>query len=206
MVSVRGNTSDRSVLRESLGTGVSLAPVPDPKLVWDLGANIGLTVALIAEAYPTATVVGVEMEPANAALARRNIAPWSDRARVIEAAVWTEDGELRFSGAAGLEAGFHIDGEGSRTVKALSLDSLAAETGTPDYIKMDIEGAERDVLRNAGAWVEGVRSIKAEVHGSYTVDECMADLNRLGFSTHPEAQHWWPPSRGRPCVVGIRNT
>jgi hypothetical protein len=70
---------------------------------------------------------------------------------------------------------------------------------------MDIEGAERDVLRDAGAWVEGVRSIKAEVHGSYTVDECMADLNRLGFSTHPEAQHWWPPSRGRPCVVGIRN-
>jgi hypothetical protein len=67
-----------------------------------------------------------------------------------------------------------------------------------DYVKMDIEGAEREVLRSNTEWAERVRCIKVEVHHGYSKDDCIADLQRLGFQAYPDATHFI-------CVVGIRD-
>ena len=203
-VTVRPDTSDRTVLREVIVSSAHLPPISDPRLIWDLGANIGVTVAHMAELFPAARVVGVEMEPGNASIARRNIEPWADRAEIVEATVWATDGEVQYSAQAGRQAGNHIADGGGEVARAVSLNSLAAETGAPDYVKMDIEGAEREVLHTATDWAEHLPAIKVEVHGSYTVADCRADLERLGFTTREQPQPWWPPSRGRPCVVGTR--
>ena len=63
-------------------------------LIWDLGANIGLTMADLAVRHPRARIVGLEMDAENAALARENTSAWSDRCEVIEAAAWPSDGQL----------------------------------------------------------------------------------------------------------------
>jgi len=203
-VEVRGHTSDRKVLRNVFGGSPHLPPGTNPQFIWDLGANIGLTVAHIAVQCPDAHIVGVEMEPANAAIAKRNIKPWNDRAEILEAAVWTSDGEIFFDSDPGREAGHRITTSGKRATRAISLNSLVAKLGQPDYVKMDIEGAERDVLRTATKWAEGLAAISVEVHGSFTVEECIRDLVSLGFEAHEQPQPWWPPSRGRPCVIGLR--
>jgi Methyltransferase FkbM domain len=57
---------------------------------------------------------------------------------------------------------------------------LAAANGQVDYVKMDVEGAEEQLLRSDD-WSECVRAIKVEVHEPYTVDDCRSDLHRLGF-------------------------
>jgi FkbM family methyltransferase len=67
-----------------------------PRIIWDLGANIGLTVAHLAFRFPHARVLGVELDEENVALARRNVAPWADRCGVIHAAVWPSDGEVQY--------------------------------------------------------------------------------------------------------------
>jgi hypothetical protein len=46
---------------------------------------------------------------------------------------------------------------------------------------MDIEGAERDVLRVNTGWAQEVRVILVEVHSPYTAEGCEDDLCRLGF-------------------------
>jgi hypothetical protein len=38
--------------------------------------------------------------------------------------------------------------------------------GPPDYVKMDIEGAERRLARENNGWLQRVGSIKVEVHGT----------------------------------------
>lgn len=165
-------------------------------LVWDLGANIGLTMADLAVEFPDARVIGVEMDAANAALARRNFESWDDRAQLIEAAAWPEDGETWYHRWPGATSAYYAHaptpGEEPQgpVVPTLSLDTLLERTGGPvSYVKMDVEGAERELLTRNTDWAGEVGCIKVEVHGDYTVDDCARDLERLGFRARRDRRH-----------------
>lgn len=174
------------------------------ELIWDLGANIGLTMADLAVEFPDARVVGVELDAANAALARRNFEPWDERTELIEAAAWPEDGETWYHRWPGGTSGYHAHpptpGEEPQgpVVPTLSLDTLLARTGGPvSYVKMDVEGAERELLSRNTAWAAEVQSINVEVHGDYKPGDCVRDLERLGFRARRSRRH-------RAAVVGVR--
>jgi hypothetical protein len=85
--------------------------------------------------------------------------------------------------------------------RAYSLNTLIArlcEAARPvDYMKMDIEGAERDVLRCNTEWAARVRSVKIELHGDYSKRDCIRDLEQLGFKA-------WADNHHASCAVGIR--
>lgn len=175
-------------------------------LIWDLGANIGLTMADLAERYPAARVIGVELDPENAALARANVDPWGERCEVIEAAAWPWDGELRYVRLEGATSAHHVtdaplDADPAVTpAHAISPASLLACSGPEvvvDFAKVDVEGAERELLRENTRWASRVRSISVEVHDPYTVEECEGDLRALGYETRVDPRHWG-------CVVGVR--
>ena len=51
-----------------------------------------------------------------------------------------------------------------------------------DVLKMDIEGAEAELLSDGDSWASRVRCIKVEVH--VDLAECESMLQRLGFTTH----------------------
>jgi hypothetical protein len=55
---------------------------------------------------------------------------------------------------------------------------------------MDVEGAERELLRVGTAWVREVGCIKVEVHPPYNLAECGADLESLGFSVERDSHHF----------------
>src|SRR5829696_478101 len=54
-------------------------------LAWAVGARTGMAAAEMSLRWPEARVVAVVDDPADAALARRNVEPWDDRAEVVEA-------------------------------------------------------------------------------------------------------------------------
>lgn len=172
----------------------------DARCVWDLGANIGATMAHVAVRFPEARVVGVELDAGNAAQARINVAPWGARCEVLEGAVWPEDGTISYTAQPGDEVSLHVDAhdparpagtagpDGPATTlhaPALRLDRLLKTHAGPDgrvaFVKMDIEGAEAAVLADRTTWASAVDAISIEVHPPYTVDRCRADLERLGF-------------------------
>ncbi|HCG01570.1 MAG TPA: hypothetical protein DEV93_13610 [Chloroflexi bacterium] len=198
-VTLRGGTSDTATFLDVFYYRPHLPAAIKPRLIWDLGANIGLTMAHLAHTFPPAHIVGVELDPANATLARRNTQPWADRCEVICAPVWSERLMVGIQRQRGHESGFRVALDGGE-IDTLLLNDLLAETGSPDYVKMDIEGAERHVLVSAVAWASHVRALKVECHGSYTADECAQDLARLGFRATVEARH----GHGRPAVFGMR--
>jgi FkbM family methyltransferase len=206
-VHLRPGTSDADVLWDTFFHRYHLPP-PEAlegglRTVWDLGANIGLTAAHMAELHPGAEVFGVELDADNARLAERNVEPWRERCTVIHGAVWVEDGEVRYHHHASA-SGYNVvaDGrpEGDTSAPARSLGSLFAEHtpgATVDYLKMDVEGSEFDLLKRNTGWAESVRTIQVEVHFGYTLEECSTDLRRLGFETRRHPGH--PAS-----LVGIR--
>jgi FkbM family methyltransferase len=163
-------------------------PPPGDSVILDLGANIGLTACHFAHLYPGCTTIAVEMDPANASLAEVNVGPWSDRVRVINAAVWTESGTIAYGGEPGNEYGYAIAPDGGKTVAAVTLDQLT-EGLNVGYLKMDIEGAEEQVL-SPGRWVDRVRCMKVEVHAPFTRERCTAVLQALGFTASADERHW----------------
>jgi hypothetical protein len=76
--------------------------------------------------------------------------------------------------------GFVGDASGGENV---TLDEVAARTFVPDFIKMDIEGAETKALRGAQAILAGRKpSLIIEVHGREIEDECLELLKGHGYS------------------------
>lgn len=187
----RPGTSDVHVLADAFFCGYHLPPhrLPDACSILDLGSNIGLTVAHYAALYPRAKIVGIELDPGNHAVCMKNIASWSSRCEVIRGAVWTHEGTVSYTGSS--EWGFHVtsDAEGVRgTVPAWGVAALLDRLGGgADFVKMDVEGAEKELLKTAAHWASRVRCLKVEVHSPYTIEECAEDLARLGFECAPDS-------------------
>lgn len=158
--------------------------LPPPALIWDLGCNIGLTMRQMAEAYPDARLIGVELDPENLELAERNLAAVRDRCELIEGAVWPDPGTVAYGTPSGEDA-YRVESSGEAgaagSAAAVPLNDLIARFGSPDYVKMDIEGAESEVLKRNTEWSGRVALIGVEYHSPYALEDCEGDLQALGF-------------------------
>jgi FkbM family methyltransferase len=167
-----------------------------------LGANIGLLLTDLADRYPAARLLGVEPDPGNAAIARRNLARLGDRATLVEAAAADRDGTLAMSwgyDAWGLQiADDQSADSSSRTVPARDTEALLREFAggsAVDYVLVSIEGAWYDLLRS-GEWTRDVRAIKVEIQDHY--EEAVPLLESLGFRARLEPLRWGA------FLVGVR--
>jgi hypothetical protein len=76
---IRTDSSDANVVWDSLIGKYHRPPATvsaDARLVIDLGANIGTTAADLANLFPQATVVAVELDPDTAEICRHNMRAW----------------------------------------------------------------------------------------------------------------------------------
>jgi FkbM family methyltransferase len=180
-VLVRVGTSDPDVYLQIFGL-IELGPLPDsvsPGLIVDCGANVGYSAVYLLERYPAAEVIAIEPDPGNAAMARRNLAPYAGRATVIEGAVWSRAAPLRFRRGAfgdGREWSFQVEEAppGARPeLIGIDLDALLAAR-TVELLKIDIERAECELFRGPCRWLRLVRNIAIELHD----DECSEVFHR----------------------------
>ena len=132
-------------------------------LVLDLGAYCGASTAAFARAVgPTGHVLAIEPDPANAAALRENIQRHAlNNVTVREAGVWSVNMKLPFAAEGNMGSAL-----GSLLPRAASthiVDVIDLETAMQDacalsrlprvaFIKMDIEGAEIEVLKSS-EWV-----------------------------------------------------
>lgn len=120
-------------------------------VVFDVGAHLG-TFTRVALRRGARHVVAFEPNPVNAACFRRTFAPeiTTGRVRLVEAAVWHSPGVLAFEFGGSSQMGT-VSTSGRRQVQAVTLDQIVDELRLErvDFIKMDIEGAERHALAGA---------------------------------------------------------
>jgi FkbM family methyltransferase len=191
-------------------------PELDPRTIHtilDLGANIGVSMSHLATRFPAARIVGVELDAANAELCRRNVATWGERCTVVHGAVWPRDEEVAYVAQGVGEEAFHAAPSGeqpaasaTRRTAGVSLQTLIErelpEGVVVDFVKMDIEGAEREVLTENAGWAQRVRAMIVEVHPPYDVEGCIGDLEALGFHARVDARYHGLD--GMPPVVALR--
>jgi FkbM family methyltransferase len=156
-------------------------------IVFDLGANVGYYTLLAAKLAHRGKVVAFEPEPRNAAFLRANIAANGTRNIIVhELAVAAASGTARFKMGSGTGTG-SLSGEGALQVKLVSLDDFVAESGlSPTHLKIDVEGAEKDVLCGGLVTLSTLRpTIFLSLHGPVAHADCCEILQDLNYDLLP---------------------
>jgi FkbM family methyltransferase len=148
-------------------------------IVFDLGAHVGYFTMIAARAG--ATVVAVEPSDANTQDLRQHL-EWnamSERVSVVKAAVGARVGTSGFV-SDGYMGG--LSPSASETVDVVTVDDLALRFGVPTVVKIDVEGAEADVLAGASQVLSAGPTIFLATHGDAQAAECRSRLFAFGYS------------------------
>lgn len=196
-VLLRDGTSDEAVFRDTFQGRHHLPPHwmgYQPMTVLDLGCNIGLTVAHYAHLWPSARIVGVELNRDNARVARVNTQRLAG-VEILQMGVAGERGVRRYRRDGVEEWAYRLEPteEGvlvhCDTIAGFLTTTLRGLEEQVDLVKMDIEGGEAEVLNSPGGWPLMIRHLLVEIHKPYTVEEAIADLERRGFEARPHEGH-----------------
>lgn len=138
--------------------------------MFDVGANLGLMAIPVLHAVPDSRVVSFEPSPNTLPSLRRTIAnsSYRDRWHVVGKAVGAELGTAGFSLSISAESPFDGFRHTQRSVysrqvevEVTTIDLAWSQLGSPDLsvIKIDVEGAELEVLRGGRGCLDKMRPL-----------------------------------------------
>jgi len=131
----------------------------------DGGANIGLSVLYFKRLYPLAEIVAFEPDPYIFGLLQQNLRSHGhDDVRLERCALWSSETRLSFHGD-GADGGRVVQEDaGGTAVQAVRLRPFLDRR--VDLLKLDVEGAETEVLRDCRDALDKVESLYLEYHST----------------------------------------
>jgi FkbM family methyltransferase len=160
--------------------------LPPRPFIIDCGANIGLSVIYMKHLYPDASILAFEPDEKNFELLKKNIDAFGyEQVEARREAVWIENTVLQFASEGTMSSRIDTTSSGNTIpVKAIRLRDFLNRP--VDFLKIDIEGAEYEVLNDIAGQLHFVRHLFLEYHGSFHQNGELARLFALlvekGFS------------------------
>ncbi|OGP87977.1 MAG: hypothetical protein A2156_01745 [Deltaproteobacteria bacterium RBG_16_48_10] len=192
-IAIRAGKSDvatviNNIIREEYG---AIAPACKiPKYMVDAGAFIGDTAAFFLTRYKELKVISLEPNDDNFRMAKANLKPYGKRVILLQKALWGTDKRMGFVGD---QTGGQVS-EAGDGVECISLPTLMHRYCMPklDILKMDVEGAEKDVFQsNAGGWLSLVDLIIIEIHGNENLRVIARVLQKNRFEMVQYRSLWY---------------
>ena len=158
-------------------------------IIYDVGANIGTSVLYFSNTYPNAKIKAFEADEKIFSILKKNTNNIVNL-QLFHNAVWINDQEMSFN-SEGADAGSLLNSfEHKQKVKCLRLKDLLKKEDRIDFLKMDIEGAETDVVLDCKAELSKVGNIFIEYHSiigrPQTLDKILSVLSGAGFRYYIE--------------------
>lgn len=188
-VYLRPGTTDSKVFEEVFLDGIYarfVEAMPDtfePRVLVDLGANIGLSALFLDQRLGLDRVIAVEPDAENLQILRRNLDDnLSVPCEAIQAFAGAEHGFAEM-----LDAGYGAWGlrMGQRTgsgIPVLPLTDIVPNVPGGVLLKCDIEGAEQFLFPRVADWEELVSFIILELHLEFfTMEQLRAALERSNY-------------------------
>ena len=159
------------------------------KVFFDVGAHVGFYTLMASSLVGDGgKVIAFEPLPKNLNYLERHLAlNTSKNVTLIKAAVSNHSGKARFQEAPSSSMG-KLTEQGSLEVDLVCLDELYSKQliPVPDYMKIDVEGAEADVLNGARHLLTTSHPlIFLATHGREIHDECLGLLKAMGYVCRP---------------------
>lgn len=170
---------------EPANTSIFLESLNKGDVLYDVGAHVGYYSLLASNLVgPTGQTIAFEPRPLNAHYLRRHVRSNQCRnVQLVQACVGETSGSCRFEVRTGSGTG-HISRNGNMIVPIVSLDELYREKKlpTPNFIKIDVEGAEIFVLKGSKEIIAEVRpTILVATHGDELLGECTNFLTAMNY-------------------------
>lgn len=153
-------------LHQRYGEIVAAGQTP---LIIDCGGNIGLSVVWFAHAFPQAQIFVVEPDQDNVQLLKRNTAGLGQRVVILNGGIWNEPGYLKIVNQDAGPSAYRVQPcqptEGPSTIRAYTIDEICAlaNSSEPLIVKIDIEGAQKNLFSANTDWVERTDLIAIEL-------------------------------------------
>jgi FkbM family methyltransferase len=185
---LRPRTSDPYVLHGIFNRGdCDTGRAGSVAAIVDAGANVGYATLFFAERYPSAKILSIEPDGANCALFRRNLAGFSNVV-LIQAALWSKCTPLLIENPNDASCALRVVEANQMTSSAIPgrdvpaiIDALGLRP--IDILKVDIEGAERQVFsEGTEQWIDQVQTLVIETHGPDAAQIVDTVMVGAGFS------------------------
>jgi FkbM family methyltransferase len=171
-LTLRAGTTDFSVLEQVFTTDELSFQLPSPvRSIVDAGANIGLVSVVLAERYPEATVVALEVDDGNFRLLEENTKPHKN-VICVKKGLWSHETFLVIDNPDAEAWAFtvHEEPENPNGIPAIGVPDVLKFLNTDriDLLKVDIEGSEVEVFSgDAQRWIDKVNVIAVELHDRF---------------------------------------
>lgn len=158
-----------------------------PKII-DCGSNIGLSIIFFKRMYPDAEIIAFEPDNDIFTISKYNLNQFGiNDVKLFQKAIWINEEPLVFAKSGSL--GGHIvqeKAENTIEIKTVRLKDFLSQK--IDFLKIDIEGPEYDILKDCGESLKNVDNIFVEYH-SFSKDpqmigELLIILKGAGFKVY----------------------
>lgn len=172
--------------------------ISSDSVVWDVGANCGV---FSFSSSAAKSIVSVEADPFLSNLIQESIIINDLPVVLVSAAAYSESGIAEFSIAKRGRASNHLSAVAGRSqtggeryrilVPTITLDMLLDKVPAPTFIKIDVEGAEVNVLKGATRILSEFRPTLYLETVAETHAECARILEENGYELSKGANMNW---------------
>ena len=152
-----------------------MAAIRPGMTLWDVGANVGYYTRQFADAVgPNGSVHAFEPGPRNRIALDREVAGIAN-VRVVPVALGAGNGEVRFEECDPetdrIGSAAHVVASGGIAVSMRTADAMIADGDVPrpDFVKIDVEGYELDVLRGMSDALADRRLVTLAIEVHFTL-------------------------------------
>jgi len=170
-ISLRGGTCDIRTFCQIIGTdGYQQELATEPSVIVDAGAHIGLASLWYANRYPDARIIALEPDRKNYQLLKRNTRFYPNIV-ALNAALWSSSGTVALTDPHEDSWAFQVRRQEDASVSDVLVPSICLSDLMEDFnldhidlLKVDIEGAEKEVFEDSAEWIDRVSAMVIELH------------------------------------------
>ncbi len=151
--------------------------LPHNSIIFDCGANIGLSAIYLKKISPNSIIHAFEPDENNYNLLCKNIESFGLlNVLAHKKAIWTKNTILDFSSDGSMGSKIATTQPNNKTIQVESIRLSDLIENKIDFLKLDIEGAEYEVLKDIQSKLYLIDRLFIEYHGSFKEQSNLSEI------------------------------
>ena len=148
-------------------------------IIFDCGANVGTSCLYFKQLFPNAKIKAFEADPMIAKILQSNLLKNGiNDVEIINKAVWIDNDGIEF-GSEGADGGSINASNNKIKIESIRLKDFLDKEEKIDLLKIDIEGAEYQVLKDCRESLSSVKNLFVEYHSWNNEHQKLSEILKI---------------------------